>query len=377
MKDVYKSIASVLLYIGASSSVFAGQFQAWKVTETDIFNFSDVPFAIHQPAASTRNCCAFGYDLSVKFFPPIHINQVIGGEDVTTHKFGNKGKGPSEAQGEMYSCHAGFLDSAHIRHAADWTAYLAITLEKMYRTGGKIKLKREGGKRDLEILPINEVLSKDNIISIAQRISYDTMVWHEILTWYVPAVVPIFSEKHSSFAPEDNFSNIMGTYAAKRALLSGNPYNSAMVEAQQYYLQMYDTRPRQEAIDAFDWVHDIWWNKRLRMPNSWGVMKRHMNSYPAVTPWQVSGREFLGCEIQEAPTLEVPQTVVTPSGNTLNITDLYNLTIKAHKKIPVKELTGNTENIVSHREFPAIVEKMQDIVRDEFMNAGFDDPTEI
>jgi hypothetical protein len=385
MKRVIFFVVAILGMSAFSGTASAREkYPKFKTDETS-FNFSDLKHRIFQPPLATRNCCAFGYDAKVSFFPMVKITQVVGLEDLTHHSYANQRSGKREQQGEMYSCHAGFLDTAHIRHALDWTAYFAVLLEKrLGRNKQTIRLLKEGGKRTLTLNPVDETLSRENIVTIAQRMSYDTTVWHEILTWYSPAVVAFFSEKHSSFAPEDNFSNLLGTYIARDALLSGRPFNQAAHEFTKKYLSDYDTRSRQEAFVAFDWVGsdfisvEAWWDRKIKMPNSWSVLKRHLNAYPQVTPWQVPSREYMGCEIQNPPKFDVPEYITTPSGKVLKITDLYKIEIEANKKVPVPYLTGRQDSqLISHQDFPAAVEKVKEAIILEFTENGYADPTVI
>jgi len=335
------------------------------------FNFEGTP-KLFQPGPGSRACCAFGTDIKLRFFPLVHIDQVIGSEELQNHKFGNKGSG-KEAQGEIFTCHAGFLDSSHMRHAGDWTAYLAVVLEKYLATGRKVSLVYEGGKRWLTIHKFEGKISKRNIIKIAQRISYDTTVWHEILTWYVPAVIPIFSEKSSSFAPEDNFSNLLGTYIAANALMSGQPYKQAMVESFQKYFNILDGKNRATTKAAFWKVANKWWDSKKGLPNQWKTLKRHTNSYYRVTPWKIKNRDDLdqlGCGQEREVSLDVPQEISDEQGNIVNITSLYELDVLAPKGIPVPELLQKDGQMVSHRDYPRLVDILAQKIEEHYLKRG-------
>jgi len=353
-------------------------FSSDEVFESS-FNFSDLSKPIHQPSAGSRNCCAFGVDLRVKAFPLIVINQVVGMEDIKNHYFG--GKAPlrdKEAQGEMYSCRGGFLDTAHIRHAADWTAYMAYLLDRYGKTGGQIELIKEGGRRWLTIHPIEFEITRAELLLVAQRMAYDTTVWHEILTWFAPAVVPFFSEKHSSFAPEDNFSNILGTSLAKKALLSGDPYNSAMTRELKNSLMDLGTVSREKARMAFLAVNGNWWNKRYHMPDSRSVPRRHTNSYGVVRPWRLHHAAELGCVEEEIVTAELvlPETFVGQDGQVHHITDFYELEVQPTKKIPLEAiLPGQVERRINHRQYPQIVERMDGLIQSEMQGLGVENAT--
>ena len=120
-----------------------------------------------------------------------------------------------------------------------------------------------------------------------------------------------------------------------------------------------------------------WWSRRVKMPNWWAVTKRHLDAYPTVTPWQVGGREYLGCEVQKAPTLVVPEYITTPSGRQLKIAELYKLEIAPNKKVPVTTLTGREDSVITHHDFPYAIEQVKASMIEEFLQNGFSDPTVI
>ena len=73
------------------------------------------------PPRVIRTCCAFGSDLHLMIFPILKYTDITSVNLLGPHGYlGNAGEG----NGIIYTRRGGFVDMAHLRDQADWTAYL-------------------------------------------------------------------------------------------------------------------------------------------------------------------------------------------------------------------------------------------------------------
>ena len=84
-----------------------------------------------------RPCCAFGYALGVEVaevpVPVFEVQNVIAPDDLGRHTYdggmismrnsAQRAFLSSENNGLVFTCRGGFLDLAHVRDYADWTAF--------------------------------------------------------------------------------------------------------------------------------------------------------------------------------------------------------------------------------------------------------------
>jgi hypothetical protein len=119
-----------------------------------------------------------------------------------------------EASGILYTCRGGFIDIAHVRDNADRTLYLVSQIGRLAATGGTIPLTGEGAERRIVLQRLDPRLVRayglrEVITSLAERLSFQAFIWHEITTWYGWSSTP-FSERPWGFPLEDLYSNLVG-----------------------------------------------------------------------------------------------------------------------------------------------------------------------
>ena len=160
----------------------------------------------------------FGSPAGMKFLEP---------ENLGTHRYSH---GPGERNGMVYTCRGGFIDIAHVREAADRTAYLAgVSYDNLMDKEEVFSFRViEPSRYWVKIsYPENwDGMSEDERFAIADEVSiclgqyfaHTSLIWHEILTWYGFSSVGIFPEKISSFSWEDSYSDLLGTQLAAEAL---------------------------------------------------------------------------------------------------------------------------------------------------------------
>lgn len=311
-----------------------------------------------------RPCCVFGYDLPVFGFR-VHMGYTTSTEKLGHHVFyGNK----EEINGIIYTRDGGFVDIGHVRDNADVTAFFALQIAKNMGKNFIFKTTREGGKRTGEIFLEGKNLNSKDIVQLAQRITYEMAVWHEIRTYFgVPTHYPIH-EVQSAFSPEDHYSNLLGTYAGRWALERGGNYETAMdTVIQELMIKLGAVKTEAETKAAMDSVRGIWW-QRVSLPSRNFLLKWNTPAYGKINPWLIPGHtHFFNSPTQIFP-LEVPTT--TQSG--MPLTDLFSINIKPGRKIPVAEIFNTQQKkIITQKDFPTIIAWIeQDLISSEHARLG-------
>lgn len=341
-----------------------------------------------------RNCCAL--------FPGgalgILTTKYLDLEDVPGHKFGESGFAPDDSVGHVYTARAGFVDLGHVRDLADTTRFLASKAIELQRGGGIVSLSAEGGSRKIRFKAADQHFPDLELAAmVAVRAAYDLAIWHEIVTWFNFV-------RHSSFSPEDNFSNLLGCLiGAKACLIKGQQYNRSIDQTLMEFLKNLHPQPAPIARKAIQEVTGLWFdmaNDVLTAPlqkpeKNTRLLRRHVVPLPSVTPWLVTdlhGKSFyfdplqgigvdatfdegLGIELDVNRTIdfdlgEKPQPYVLPVPQTtakgIKLTDFYAVDIQVDTdQVPARVLSGlkNRGRVGSTAELLSIV----DLVRVEIL----------
>jgi hypothetical protein len=160
-------------------------------------------------------------------------------------------------------------------------------------------------------------------ILLAQRIAYEMAIWHEIITWF-----PASGQRYSAFSPEDNYSNLLGTYMGADALRNSKPFEDAVVDAIQAWLTTLRVRSSTETGQAFTAVQGRWWQNTWNPVADDAILRRHFDALGTVTPWLVPS--FSPCRGGTAFPLAVPAT--GPGGEVLS--SLYSLELGVTGALP-------------------------------------------
>jgi hypothetical protein len=309
----------------------------------------------------------------------------LGLEDVPGHKFGESGFSPDDTVGHVYTARGGFVDLGHVRDLADTTRFLASKAIYFQRGGGPVVLSPEGGARRVRFKAADRHFPDVELAAmVAVRAAYDLAIWHEIVTWFN-------SVRHSSFSPEDNFSNLLGCLIGGRAcVIKGQEYNRSIDKTLIEFLKTLDARPQSIAEKAIAEITGLWFevfNDLTFMPleqaqDNRRLLRRHVVPLPSVTPWLVTdlhGKSFhiplsaqgistdhtIDFDLGSRPqpyALPVPET--TAKG--IKLTDYYEVDIQVDTdKVPNRVLSGlrRRTRINSTEELQSIV----DLVRADIL----------
>ena len=261
-----------------------------------------------------RFCCAFGTDLRVRLgqmpIPWLKVGRVLNPEDLGPHRYDGATAAIDderenafpwgESNGLVYTCHAGFLDTAHIREQVDWVAFFISQLDRNLATGTEIDLTPEGAERRLILQPIPpeliEAYGRDQVIvSIAQWLAYQGSVWHEIAQWYGWSLVNLYPELLSGFSPEDPVSNAIGIDLLSGAnveeiLSSEKTYNDHVDQLIQIALEELGPVPSAVGERAVRAVDQVWWDSEARLPDNALVRRRYLDTDTTLEAWLLPER---------------------------------------------------------------------------------------
>ncbi len=339
-----------------------------------------------------RPCCAFGHDIKLSLgkvpFPGYEIGNVLGFAELGRHSFdsgvlaigGSLDGGPltrSENNGLLYSCHGGFIDTAHVRDNVDWTILIAARIAQKMEQGVSFELPDEGGIRRIIVKPApDELLERYELTAIAlglaRWIAFELSVWHEIATWLGWSSVDFFPEKVSAFSPEDLYSNMLGTKVAfgiVRARYAGDEFTYNQGVDQWFLLFMHTLKvvPKQVAIDTITALDGHWWDSKRRLPDPRLTLRRNMETGNPIIPWLIppelapeSLRKFCGDD-PEPISLANPATAL---GNPFS--EIATFEVEPSPLIMQSAVIEKYGPVISNRDFPAIIEEIRKQNRAEF-----------
>jgi len=261
-----------------------------------------------------RMCCAFGTDLRVRMgelvIPFLKVGKVLDLAELGPHRYdgataaiddrrANAFPG-GESNGLMYTCHAGFIDTAHVRELVDWTAYFISVIDRHLETGAEIELSPEGARRRLVLRQVPpELVARygrdDVVVALAQWLAYQGSVWHEIAQWYGWSLVTLYPETLSGFSPEDPISNAIGVglmsgFDVEAGLRSEKTYNAQMDQLIRKGLA--ELRPVSAEVGeaAVKAVDDAWWDSSAKLPDNALVRKRYLDIDTELDAWLLPDR---------------------------------------------------------------------------------------
>ncbi len=256
-----------------------------------------------------RFCCAFGTDLRVRLgqlpIPWLKVGRVLAPEDLGPHRYDGATAAIDderenafpwgEANGLMYTCRAGFLDTAHIREQVDWVAFFISQIDRNLSTGTEVDLTPEGAERRLVLKPVPPELIEEYgrdevIIAIAQWLAYQGSVWHEIAQWYGWSLVNLYPEYLSGFSPEDPISNAIGISLLSGAeikdiLASEKTYNRQVDQLIQIALEGLEPVSSPLGNRAVQAVDQVWWDSTSRLPDNTVVRRRYLETGTTLEAW--------------------------------------------------------------------------------------------
>ncbi len=201
---------------------------------------------------------------------------------------------PEKRKGIIYTREGGFLDIAHLRKAADWTAFHYVRIRYALSEGWDCILLQSKEKSVCHVrftypagwdkIPADQrqALIDEYSIRLAQRMAITQTLWHEIMTWFGYSSIPMISEKRSAFTYDDTTSHILGAQVAGLALHDkSTDYDAAITKYLHQELRRLGAVSPDETLRAIAAVEGQWWRNSR-------VIRRQLDigeDDGAVTPW--------------------------------------------------------------------------------------------
>ncbi len=211
-----------------------------------------------------------------------------------THAY--SGSGETE-RGIIYTLHGGFIDIAHVRKAADWTAYHHLRFKLALSEGWqclilpskegsvyRVKLTYPAAWRTLPETSRRKAID-DLSIRLAQRLAITQTEWHEIATWFGYSSTT-YPEKPSALTYDDMPSHVLGANIAGMALRQ-NPadFNAGMTYYLKRELDRLGAVTPEQTLRALGMVEGKWWKNGF-------VVRRMLDigeGDGVIEPWIVPG----------------------------------------------------------------------------------------
>lgn len=219
------------------------------------------------------------------------------------------------ARGIVYTLHGGFIDIAHLRKAADWTAYHQVRIRHALEEGRKCMVLpgKEGGSYHLSfsypaswsgMSASGKKAAMDELsIRLAQRLAIIQTEWHEIATWFGYSSTP-FPEKQSAFTYDDPVSHVVGARVAGMALRQGSGnYNASVTWFLKKELDRLGAVSPPETERAIRLVKDKWWHNGQMLHRQLDIGSTDGEVRPWIVPGYPDGNTATG-EVFKVPTLD-------------------------------------------------------------------------
>ena len=304
-------------------------------------------------------------------FPGLGLYEVADPADLGRHNYWTlfQFADGEVSRGVVYTERAGFLDVAHVRDTADWTAYYASAAARAMRAGDRharvggpdrtrvhLRFDYPPGWDDLTDRHRRRLIP-DLAVRAGQEAAYAVATWHELLTWYDHGVLPFVSEKHSAFTVDDVMGHVVGLRVAGRALRdTSRDYADAVAHALATELRDLDARPPDGTRRAVGRTKGHWWERGTGL-------KRHLDLglddglvRPMLVHATVEPEQF-------------PLPRVADATTDLDLADFFRVELESHLRLYDRELrpklAGDPTRIRPRRDIPRLMEFVRAEMRDE------------
>ena len=193
----------------------------------------------------------------------------------------------SEGFGIFYTLRGGSIDLDHVRGVADLTRWTYIRAKATLEKGDdhfRVSPGLEWTTNEVQIqYPPNwdslpqaerEKIAHAAALIIAPVVSYNSSIWHEMLTWKGTHFALIEPEHTSAFSWDDLYSNLTGVELAMQTIrdgqLTNGQYDQAMTHLIKQELDRLQVVPKKKAKEITESVRGTW-HKTGRL------MKRNMD----------------------------------------------------------------------------------------------------
>ena len=266
-------------------------------------------------------------------------------------------------RGIVYTRRAVFLDIAHIRNAADMTVYIHARARLAIERGWddftfrgnepstyRVELCYPPDWYDMSIHDRHR-LGEELAIRIAQRVAFDAMTWHEIITWHGYKSTILIPESNSAFTHDDTTSHALGIELAGIAIRSGRDYNMEFSRLLDESMVDLEAVSEEELKQAMSRVEGSWYDSfsgpKLRMLDIG-------TGDGLIEPWIVEGH---------GDDLHVFKLVQLDDIEGRSFTDFYRVSIDPNilEGFKVRDVIGeDREYVYPATDFPVLVADIAD-----------------
>jgi len=338
-----------------------------------------------------RPCCAFGSDLGTSLLgipiPFYRVPNLLDPGDLGPHTYdagavrvdfadASPVALTSEHNGLVYTCRGGFIDTAHVRDNVDWALFLAANIGRRLGERFTLELGHEAGRRFVDVEPIApEVIDRIGrrrlAVWLAEWLSFQLSIWHEIATWYGFESVKGFPERASAFSPEDLYSNAIGGrllagIAYRRQAATADIYGTAVDAWLQQVLAYLGPVPKKQARELVTALDGLWWNSAARLPAAGLVQRRNFDVSSPVLPWRAPAA--VAPPELRALCKDAPPLPVWVHGERLGVPlhRLVVLRVELDAERAALEPLRPYAGVVTQEDFPALVESIRQQALVEF-----------
>jgi predicted transcriptional regulator len=214
------------------------------------------------------------------------------------------------------------------------------------------------------------------VSTLAQWLSFQASIWHEIATWYGWESVAGFSERASAFSPEDLYSNMLGSKLmlainAQRQGLSEPQFNRGVDGWFGRALELLGAVPADLGRDVTRAVDGLWWDSRRRVPDPGLVQRRNFDIGDPIGPWlapESTLSDDLRVALEKAcPGERSPVVFANPTHvRGIALADYATLEIEVDDSLAEQEPFASRGRHVTQADFPELVSRIVEQARAEF-----------
>jgi hypothetical protein len=159
-----------------------------------------------------------------------------------------------------------------------------------------IEIPGRGAPTTVRVLPVAGALARrEGVLAVASVLAawatWRISIWHEVATAYGYEAFPGYSERLSSFSPEDLYSNALGVrlgmgVVSERAFGTDEEYDRAFAAFLALALERLEAQPVEVARAVMASLDGRWWDSERRLPDPRLVLRRSFATDDPVVPWR-------------------------------------------------------------------------------------------
>ncbi|MEN6386223.1 MAG: DUF4056 domain-containing protein, partial [Phycisphaerales bacterium] len=123
---------------------------------------------------------------------------------------------------------------------------------------------------------VTEAQKQEMALQIAEYVAFNSMVWHEMLSWYHARLFAGMDDFESAFSWEDIFCDLYGAKVAVQSIKMGGNFADNVTELTRKQLEEWQVVSMDEAYKITRTVKGTWWDRHMPSLHS-NIYMRHMD----------------------------------------------------------------------------------------------------